>query len=165
MRGLSLTQPWATLVAIGAKKIETRSWGTPYRGLVAIQAAKAYPADARAFALDSLATSRLIAGMTHLHLPYRHDFPDDLPRGCIVAVAGLVDCRYTGAQGQLVASWPFDVSVEERAFGDFTRGRFGWLLDDIRPLGEPIPCRGALGLWEVPAEVAALIDTQIGVSR
>lgn len=32
MRGLSLTQPWATLVAIGAKKIETRSWTTTYRG-------------------------------------------------------------------------------------------------------------------------------------
>ena len=28
MKALTLTQPWATLVAIGAKRIETRSWAT-----------------------------------------------------------------------------------------------------------------------------------------
>lgn len=43
MKALSLTQPWATLVAIGAKKIETRSWSTSYRGPVAIHASKGYP--------------------------------------------------------------------------------------------------------------------------
>lgn len=43
IRGLSLTQPWATLVAIDAKKVETRSWGTRYRGRVAIHAAKGFP--------------------------------------------------------------------------------------------------------------------------
>lgn len=29
---LSLTQPWAELVVIGAKTQETRSWKTDYRG-------------------------------------------------------------------------------------------------------------------------------------
>ena len=32
VKALSLTQPWATLVAMGAKRIETRSWATSYRG-------------------------------------------------------------------------------------------------------------------------------------
>lgn len=32
MKALTLTQPWATLVAIGAKCIETRGWSTDYRG-------------------------------------------------------------------------------------------------------------------------------------
>lgn len=40
MKAITLTQPWATLVAIGAKKIETRSWATGYRGRLAIHAAK-----------------------------------------------------------------------------------------------------------------------------
>ena len=35
---ISLWEPWATLMAIGAKRIETRSWRTPYRGWLAIQA-------------------------------------------------------------------------------------------------------------------------------
>ena len=43
MKALTLTQPWASLVAIGAKRIETRSWSTPYRGLLAIHAAKGFP--------------------------------------------------------------------------------------------------------------------------
>jgi hypothetical protein len=40
MKAISLWQPWATLVAIGAKTIETRGWSTSYRGPIAIHAAK-----------------------------------------------------------------------------------------------------------------------------
>ena len=42
MKALTLTQPWATLIAVGAKRIETRSWGTSYRGRIAIHAAKGF---------------------------------------------------------------------------------------------------------------------------
>ncbi len=47
MRCITLTQPWATLVAIGAKTIETRSWGTKYRGELAVHAAKGFPKEAQ----------------------------------------------------------------------------------------------------------------------
>lgn len=40
MKAISLWQPWATLIATGAKQIETRSWATSYRGPIAIHAAK-----------------------------------------------------------------------------------------------------------------------------
>lgn len=40
MKALSLWQPWATLIAIGAKQYETRGWSTPYRGPLIIHAAK-----------------------------------------------------------------------------------------------------------------------------
>ena len=43
MKALSLTQPWATLVVIGAKRIETRFWHTSYVGPLLIHAAKAIP--------------------------------------------------------------------------------------------------------------------------
>ncbi len=43
IRGLTLTKPWATLVALGHKRIETRSWSTVYRGPIAIHAAKGLP--------------------------------------------------------------------------------------------------------------------------
>lgn len=36
-------------------------------------------------------------------------------------------------------------------------GPFGWILEEIRPLAEPVPCKGALGLWTVPAHVEALM--------
>lgn len=170
MRGLSLWQPWATLVAIGAKKIETRSWSTPYRGLVVIHAAKSLPTDARNFMLDSPATSALIAGLTHLHLPYRHDFFENPTRGAIVAVASLVRILATGGTNpRMIGPWPHrwvrELSEQEQAFGNFEPERYGWFLEDVRALPEPVPCRGALGLWPVPADVLAQIDAQIGVSR
>ena len=40
MRALTLYQPWATWVADRMKRYETRSWSTPYRGQLAIHAAK-----------------------------------------------------------------------------------------------------------------------------
>lgn len=40
MNAISLWQPWASLVAAGIKRIETRSWGTNFRGPIAIHAAK-----------------------------------------------------------------------------------------------------------------------------
>ncbi len=40
MKAISIWQPWASLIAIGAKQIETRSWATGYRGLLVIHAAK-----------------------------------------------------------------------------------------------------------------------------
>lgn len=43
MRAISLLQPWATLVALGAKRRETRSWPTRYRGPIAIHASKGMP--------------------------------------------------------------------------------------------------------------------------
>ncbi len=36
MKALTLTQPWASLMALGVKRIETRSWYTSYRGEVVI---------------------------------------------------------------------------------------------------------------------------------
>ena len=40
MKAISICQPWATLIAIGAKRFATRSWKTDYRGLLAIHAGK-----------------------------------------------------------------------------------------------------------------------------
>ncbi len=40
MKTLSLLQPWATLVVMGVKQIETRSWRTDYRGPLLIHASK-----------------------------------------------------------------------------------------------------------------------------
>ena len=41
--------------------------------------------------------------------------------------------------------WP--LTSQERAFGDYTPGRYAWLLSDVRPLAAPIPAKGQLGLW------------------
>lgn len=41
MKALSIWEPWASLIACGTKRIETRSWSTEYRGPLLICAAQA----------------------------------------------------------------------------------------------------------------------------
>lgn len=149
MKSLSLTQPWASLVTIGAKAIETRSWSTPHRGLIAIHAAKTFPGWAREFAAfnEHCQAALKRVGVTRL---------EDLPLGAIIAVAELTDCVRFDRFGRFADA----LSEQERAFGDFTPGRYGFVLMDVRRLPEPIPARGALGLWDVPAEIAAQLDTR-----
>lgn len=177
MRAITLTQPWATLVAVGAKRIETRSWGTAYRGPLAIHAAKGANREAREFARAEPALSIL----------QRHGYNtwEQLPRGVFVARCELIDVvpivshrddasteRYitideddlvrvwhpggelAGAQVHVGESDPW-ATEQEFAFGDYTPGRYGWLLDNVRHMS-PIDCRGALGLWRIPVELEAV---------
>lgn len=38
MKAITILQPYASLIVAGAKQYETRSWDTPYRGIIAIHA-------------------------------------------------------------------------------------------------------------------------------
>jgi activating signal cointegrator 1 len=159
MKGLTLTQPWATLIALGAKRIETRSWQTSYRGELAIHAGKGlgeFGSEAELWirCLTDPFRAVLTAG--------GYANPGQLPRGKIVAVVDLGDCVPTVGDGHIECrGLPDRVSAQERAFGNYARGRFGWLLDALKTLPEPVPCRGAQGLWNVPAEVQAQIRAQL----
>lgn len=153
MKALTLTQPWATLVATGAKRIETRSWSTSYRGPLAIHAGKGLgPVGGRSGLMDlcrrePFLTKLVAAG--YLGTPM-------LPLGAIVAVvelAWVVPTTWVSATGRttvhsVAGPAEFELADQERAFGDYTPGRYAWLLRDIRALPTPIPARGGLGLWD-----------------
>jgi len=161
MRGFSLTQPWATLVAIGAKRIETRSWSTPYRGELLIHAAKGFPRDCQALCLrEPFLTPLVRAGFNTV---------DDLPRGAIVAVGRVRNVWSTDGLTIIHAMRPegFDelLTDTERAFGNYAPGRFGWVFADVKRIAPPIPCKGALGLWPVPHDVLDLVMAQPELAR
>jgi hypothetical protein len=146
MKALTLTQPYATLVAIGAKRIETRSWSTRYRGPLAIHAAKGLGAVGAPNGLTELCHTELFARVLAHHgyvvqIP-GYATPLPLPLGVIVATCILMDCAPTND----VDTW--NLTDEERAFGDYTPGRYAWLLADVRPIDPPIPATGRQGLWE-----------------
>jgi hypothetical protein len=153
MKALSLTQPWATLVAIGAKRIETRSWATAYRGPLAIHASKGFPQWAREFTADPV-----VYKAVRLHWRGTSDYPA-YPLGAVVATCRLVSCIPTRElrENRIIETdpaaccGPFDLSAGERALGDYAPGRWAWLLADVELLTLPIPAKGALGLWEWPA--------------
>jgi activating signal cointegrator 1 len=167
MKTITLTQPWATLVAIGAKRIETRSWATRYRGPLAIHAAKGYGKGGMRTHKElcgtepfcsvlNAALERWYSDRRDLRDMVEHPF---MPLGAIVAVCELVDCVSTGLYSSVQhggETWqvpPGNMS-REYSFGDYSAGRFAWLLADIRSLPEPIPARGALGLWNYDEELS-----------
>ena len=156
MKALSLTQPWATLIAIGAKQIETRNWSTAYRGWLAIHASKTWSDELAALCIDDTFARVLVgAGITHTL---------DLPRGAIVAVGNLhkvgeILRRRDGAV--MVRGQELPITGDELDFGDYTAGRYGWVMTNVHPLPEPVPCRGALGLWGVPFDVERQIRRQL----
>ena len=45
---------------------------------------------------------------------------------------------------------------DQLPFGDFTVGRFAWLLDNVRPI-DPVPMKGAQGLRDLPADVEDIL--------
>jgi hypothetical protein len=139
MKALSLTQPWATLVALGAKRIETRSWCTSYRGPLAIHASKRMPKAASSLCWEApfrsvLETGGYTAGSVAATNPF------GLPLGAVIAVAILADVQCITSE-----NWPAE---PEYVFGDYTAGRFAWILGHVQRLSEPIPVKGRLGLWE-----------------
>jgi hypothetical protein len=160
---LTLTQPWATLVAIGAKRIETRSWQTPYRGPIAIHAAKGLNGIRKGATEGDFAelccTSPFIDALDAWWDEFDPDgwkfSPEFLPRGAIVAVADLVEIEDADAIVGRAARWG------EQAFGDYSAGRYGWMLDNVRALPSPITCRGERGLPTLNPAVASEVTAQL----
>lgn len=143
MKAISLWQPWATLMAIGAKKIETRSWYTNQRGPVAIHAAKKWTDN-----LVLTCTSRTFGAALGIDrraydniIEYKKDLTAYLPFGAILAVGILTDCVKT-----TLSNIPED---DEYYFGDYTPERFMWKFEKIIKLPEPIPYRGAQGFFNI----------------
>lgn len=140
MSMLSLWQPWASLIALGEKKIETRDWDTDYRGLIAIHATKSLHPESHAAAQNPAIAAALAKHDTALQ---------SLPLGAIVAVAEVVNTvEFTPG---------FDAGEPEKHFGNFTAGRFGLILQNVRPLAQPIPCAGGRKLVTLKPELAASI--------
>lgn len=146
MKALTLWEPWATLVAGSVKQVETRSWGTPYRGPLAVHAARKFDAEIHAHIERARADLRKLWGLGFLRPDCQEalfDVPWQDKLGCVVAVARLADCR----------PMPEAPDRQEELFGAFGPGRWGWLLEDVRPVLPPVPCPGARGLWDLPAAV------------
>lgn len=171
MKAITLTQPWASAVALGSKRIETRSWSTSYRGPVAIHAAKGF----KVFELLHLNCCwNWIGAMwpTGVRMGNGPTFETTLPFGAIVAVTNIIDCRPTGSFTQAELDEPRQPDDKEfghlykwteRQMGDFSLGRFGFVLDRVRALKTPVPCRGMLGLWNVPEPIIEQIAVNLVV--
>ena len=124
MKVITLKQPWASLVANGYKLYEFRSWKTKYRGDVIIHSCKGvYPIKENI-----------------MHLVNKNE----LKYGYMICIATIVDCIYIDDK---FSEKMKKENINNYLCGDYTAGRYGWVLDNIRIIKEPIKISGKLGLW------------------
>jgi len=137
MKALTLTQPWASLMALKSKRIETRSWYTGYRGELVIHAAKGFPR----WAKDTCAEPEFVdglGGLTAAQLPLSVGL-------CVVRVLACIRTTEMHKAEVILRSKP---SAAEIMFGDYSEGRYAWLTEYVRPVNSRVIVKGALGLWE-----------------
>ena len=159
MRAISLWQPWATAIAVGAKRIETRGWSTDYRGPLAIHAARRCIVDEMLYYGATWQWCYALAPIGK-RMGDGNYLDKILPFGAIVATCLLDDCRPTDSftQAELDAPRRHPGGSEhefwtERMMGNFDLGRFGWALTEIRALPRPIPFKGRQGFFSVRDEL------------
>lgn len=138
-KAISIWQPWASLIALGHKRYETRNWRSWHRGPIAIHAAR-----------KVVAAGKLPEFEPHWGI----DLDPDLPMGAIVAVANIVECCTVADLA--------DLSEKERALGDYRRlARWAWRLDDVVMLPEPVPMVGRQGIYTIPPDLRAQVAEQM----
>lgn len=138
---LSVARPWSTWLAAGIKDIENRTWTTNYRGPMWIHAAKSWNDDATDIAEQILGDWVI----EDLRFSVR---TDDHPTG----ILALVDLTGVCERGR-------DFRNGCAECGPWAaHGQYHMRIANPRPLTEPIPARGRLGLWRPDPDLQTQLD-------
>jgi hypothetical protein len=116
MKALTIRQPWAHAIMHLGKDVENRVWRTHYRGPLLIHAAAHHERYPREMLSE------------YMSRPPSTESLSDLPVGCIIGVAEVVDC----------------VKNSKSKWAD--RGAWHWLVRNVRSIRQ-VDCTGRLRLW------------------
>jgi activating signal cointegrator 1 len=118
-KALTICQPYAELIMRGDKPIENRTWPTAHRGDLVIHAGKS---------------------RDWLDPDDEAQYPD-MPFGALVGIAKLVACL------DYEAKWP--EQYRHLHNHEHANGPYCWILEGVVRFRQPVPYRGAQGLWAV----------------
>ena len=148
VKALTLYPEWAWAICELGKRIENRTWiAERMKGqLLAIHGGKNIGGHARRgdWHLD-------IADVLAQKTGRRDASRAEMARGVEAAQ------KHAGAIVAVARVVGFAQESSDRWFV----GPYGWLLDDVRVLARPVPMKGAMGLWEVPAAAEVDIRAQL----
>lgn len=151
MKALTIYQPWASLIMLGAKPFEFRHWdySSRFAGLVGHRIV--IHASARAIKPQEIADirKRIAEGTSGLKSEIAIPLLERLQaafkcQGVVELSAGL---------GTAIIGKPRRVGEIFSGTIDSDRldhSVYGWPLTDVRPFLEPSPCRGLQGFWDWP---------------
>lgn len=135
-RALSIRQPWADAIIHGTKRVENRTWRRD-TGDHALGWVWVHASAGYDKAGD------LWMREQGLHIPLA-----DVPRGALIGLAHF----------DLISNGPMG-PADPWAFGPWC-----WCIGEVIALDEPVPCKGALGLWTVPDEALSVARLWLDIS-
>lgn len=170
-RCLSVRNPWASLIVLGLKGIENRTWTTNYRGRIAIHASSK-PSEIAAYR-QFLEDPPLVEDhsrqgfVDYLDEEFDPEDPENQETSVIIGTVEIVDVIDTEAddfdESQLDIKSPgFDFTWEFAAFGDV---RYLWVLANPMAFETPIGCHGKLNLWNLTPELQAAVAREERIAR
>jgi hypothetical protein len=161
IKAITIKQPWTWAVAHGGKDVENRTWATSYTGLLAIHAGAAWAeegaCDRQVIAAAQASRDENGCYDPPLHIEFevgaggiRRLRPTDprYVRSAIIAVAEVEDM---GVCEGYCSLWAIP-------------GQHHWRLTNVRPLAQPVPCKGRLGLWNLPDNVRDAVTEQLAAT-
>ena len=140
MKALTLWQPWASLIALGEKRIETRCWQTSYRGELAIHAAAKLPPRWLGSSMYGNDFRNELADVLNVRRDHVDSAICSLPFGAIGGIARLVSIHPTERVRD-------DLENREWLFGNYEDGGYAWHLTLVKRFDTPIPAKGNRLLW------------------
>jgi hypothetical protein len=161
MRAITVTQPWAGLIAAGVKLVENRprpivkreDFGQPF----AIHASRVID-EPTYWRIAEIAPDLTVYDEELRHSVWCEPSWVDLSRitSAVIAVA-TIDRVVQLYSGLAKTADIIDLGDQDRWFF----GPVGYVLRDVRALATPVPCRGWQGFWTLPGDVAAKVEAQL----
>lgn len=125
---LSMHQPWASLLVLGIKRVEGRTWYTPHRGRLWIAAAAKQPTEQDIAAVEGM--YRALYGNGNVA------FPKQYPVSCLLGCVDLVDCL---AQEDYKEEFPEGESESPYVF----------VCENPQQLAVKFPVKGEHKIWKL----------------
>ena len=135
MKAFTIYQPYGYAIIAGLKQYETRPRKTHIRGRVAVHAGR----------LDEVHATKHLSGNDFWALMAEIGGKTDLPRGAVLGTVEIVDCVP-------VEEIVHTLSERERLLGDYSPGRFAWVLRNPVAFSAPVPAKGKQGWWNWDGE-------------
>jgi hypothetical protein len=136
MKVISVWQPWASLIILGHKFIETRGWPAP-KSLIDETIGIAATSQLKAEQRIAMQDPEFKRYYDELDMPPL----DALPYGAVIGTVRLHSCEV------MTEEFMADVTGEEKAFGIWAPGRYAWRLRYPKAFERPVPVRGMQGVW------------------
>lgn len=136
IRALSIMQPWADCIIQHGKNVENRSWSTQKRGYVAIHASARLDKNRYEYVNEEYGIKL---------------DPKNSSFGSILGFAKIVDVVDRKSLTRETKKW--------------FMGDYGFVLEDIIILKEPVPAKGSLSFWKIPPRVMKKCLAQMSKSE